>query len=67
MTRCIHCVRNLPRSAAVMGAWLARRFLWLAVWADPMTVTRFVLMAEGETKKRYQLVSHPTNESPTRG
>lgn len=46
---------------------LARRFLWLAVWADPMTVTRFVLMAEGETKKRYQLVSHPTNESPTRG
>jgi hypothetical protein len=50
-----------------MGAWLARRFLWLAVWADPMTVTRFVLMAEGETKKRYQLVSHPTNESPTRG
>jgi hypothetical protein len=36
-------------------------------WADPMTVTRFVLMAEGETKKRYQLVSHPTNERTTRG
>ena len=59
MTRCIHCVRNLPRSAAVMGAWLARVFLHLAVRADVMTVTRFVLMAEGETKKRYRLRIHP--------